>query len=137
MRHVGALPNLKHVVQLGVRGIMSGPHRLTHLPFESFPVHRLRQLPSEALEQLCKPDLPYYLSLDIDALDPSVAPGSPVLVPDGFGLLELRILLARVLKGRVLLGIDLVEVLPERDPAALTSYAAVQLLLEGMSCVSP
>lgn len=136
MRHVGALPNLKHMIQLGVRGILPVPHRLSHVPFESLSVHKLRQLSSEALESLCKPDLPYYLSIDIDALDPSVAPGSPVLVPDGFGLLELRRLLSRILKGRMLLGIDLVEVLPARDPAALTAYAAVQLLLEGMEYVS-
>lgn len=132
MRHVATLPNVKHLIQLGVRGILPSPHRLTQLPFESLSVHRLRTLSEEALGGLCLPDLPYYLSIDIDALDPGVAPGTPVPVPDGFGLLELRSLISRVLKARSVLGIDLVEVLPGRDPAALTPYAAVQLLLEAM-----
>ena len=73
----------------------------------------------------------YYLTIDIDAFDPSIAPGTGTPSHGGFlyyEVLELLQALARRSRGDVV-GIDLVEVAPAYDPAGVTSILAAQLLL--------
>jgi agmatinase len=133
LRHVCALPGVAHVVQLGHRGINQAAPVLPGVDYTSYPVERLRRLDAAARGALCRPDLPYYLSVDVDGLDPSVAPGTPAPTPDGFGLAEARALLREVTRGRRLLGADVVEVLPDADRPAITGLSAAQLVLEILS----
>jgi agmatinase len=72
---------------------------------------------------------PVYISLDIDALDPAFAPGTGTPCPGGFTPREVFDLLRR-LRGINLVGADLVEVLPDRDPADITSLLAAHLIFE-------
>ena len=68
-------------------------------------------------------DLPVYLSLDIDVLDPSAAPGTGT--PEMGGLTSRELL--RVLRGLTsfnLVGADVVEVAPAYDHAEMTTLAA-------------
>ncbi len=68
-------------------------------------------------------DLPVYLSVDIDVLDPSFAPGTGT--PEAGGLTSRELL--RVLRGLTavhLVGADVVEVAPAYDHAELTTIAA-------------
>ncbi len=68
-------------------------------------------------------DLPVYLSVDIDVLDPSIAPGTGT--PEAGGLTSRELL--RVLRGLTalhLVGADVVEVAPAYDHAELTTVAA-------------
>ncbi len=68
-------------------------------------------------------DLPVYLSVDIDVLDPSIAPGTGT--PEAGGLTSRELL--RVLRGLAslhLVGADVVEVAPAYDSAELTTVAA-------------
>jgi guanidinobutyrase / D-arginase len=68
-------------------------------------------------------DLPVYLSVDIDVLDPSAAPGTGT--PEVGGLTSRELL--RVLRGLTavhLVGADVVEVAPAYDHAELTTIAA-------------
>ena len=68
-------------------------------------------------------DLPVYLSVDIDVLDPSFAPGTGT--PEAGGLTSRELL--RVLRGLTavhLVGADVVEVAPAYDHAELTTVAA-------------
>ena len=68
-------------------------------------------------------DLPVYLSVDIDVLDPAFAPGTGT--PEAGGLTSREFL--RVLRGLTslhLVGADVVEVAPAYDHAELTTVAA-------------
>jgi agmatinase len=68
-------------------------------------------------------DLPVYLSVDIDVLDPSIAPGTGT--PEAGGLTSRELL--RVLRGLTavhLVGADVVEVAPAYDHAEVTTLAA-------------
>ncbi|WP_227268230.1 arginase family protein [Roseobacter weihaiensis] len=69
---------------------------------------------------------PVYLTLDIDALDPSCAPGTGTPVPGGPTTADVRRLL-KALEGINLVGADLVEVNPLFDPTGMTSVAAAYL----------
>lgn len=71
-----------------------------------------------------------YVTFDIDALDPSVAPGTGTPLVDGLYYQEARELLRGIAtKGKVV-GMDLVEVNPYLDTTGRTSLAAVRLMIE-------
>lgn len=72
---------------------------------------------------------PIYLSLDIDVLDPAFAPGTGTLEPGGLTSWELLTALG-ALRGANLVGADIVEVLPARDPGGRTATLAAKILRE-------
>ncbi len=71
---------------------------------------------------------PIYVSLDMDALDPAYAPGVSHHEPGGLTVREvLRVL--RRLRGPVV-GADIVELNPDRDPVGRTAAVAAKLVKE-------
>jgi arginase len=73
-------------------------------------------------------DLPVYLSIDLDVLDPAYAPGVSHPEPGGCST---RLLLSTIqqIKNPVI-GADIVELNPLNDPAGLTARAAAKLVKE-------
>ena len=72
---------------------------------------------------------PIYLSVDIDVLDPAAAPGTGCPEPGGPDSRDLfRFLVS--LEGMNLVGLDVMEVLPDVDPAAITAAVAAKLIRE-------
>jgi agmatinase len=74
-------------------------------------------------------ELPVYVSVDIDVLDPAHAPGTGTPEPGGLTTRELQLIL-RGLDGLNLIGADVVEVAPPYDHAELTALAAANLVYE-------
>jgi len=81
------------------------------------------------------PDMPVYLSFDIDGLDPSVAPGTGTPEPGGLSTSQ-GLEIIRGLYGLNLVGCDLVEVSPTYDPSGNTALLAANLIFE-MLCSLP
>ncbi len=83
-------------------------------------------------ERLLRPleDAPYYLSIDIDVLDPSAAPGTGYPVAGGPSSRQLLALLAALVTRRAPVAVDLVEVAPGLDPTGITAANAAQILLQ-------
>lgn len=73
-------------------------------------------------------DLPVYLSIDIDVLDPAFAPGVSHPEPGGCSTRLLISTLHRI-SNRVI-GADIVELNPRNDPAGLTARVAAKLAKE-------
>ena len=72
---------------------------------------------------------PVYVSIDIDVLDPSVAPATGT--PEFGGLLAHQLLqLVRGLKGLNVVAGDVVEIAPAYDHAGITSVAGANLIAE-------
>jgi guanidinobutyrase len=81
------------------------------------------------------PEIPCYLSFDIDGLDPSVAPGTGTPEPGGLtGAQGLEII--RGCYGLNLIGCDLMEVSPPYDTTGNTALLAANLVFE-MLCSLP
>lgn len=74
-------------------------------------------------------DRPVYVTFDIDALDPSCAPGTGTPVVGGLLTWE-ALAIIRALKGVNLIGMDVVEVAPAYDHAEITALAAATIALE-------
>ncbi|CDR43768.1 CYFA0S12e04126g1_1 [Cyberlindnera fabianii] len=74
-------------------------------------------------------DEPVYLSIDIDVIDPGLAPGTGTPEVGGFLTREL-ISMLRKLEDLNLVGADIVEVNPSYDHAETTTLAAAQIAFE-------
>jgi agmatinase len=70
-----------------------------------------------------------YLTFDIDCVDPAYAPGTGTPSIGGFTSAE-ALELIRSLKGANVVGADVVEVLPDRDVAGITSLLAGHIMFE-------
>ena len=73
-------------------------------------------------------DGPVYLSLDLDALDPAFAPGVSHFEPGGLSTREAISLINRF-EGH-LIGADVVELNPHRDPYGMTATVAAKFVKE-------
>jgi agmatinase len=75
-------------------------------------------------------EMPVYLSIDIDVIDPGLAPGTGTPEPGGWTTREL-IRILRGIEGMNVIGADIVEVSPAYDGAAeTTGLAAAQIAYE-------
>jgi agmatinase len=76
-----------------------------------------------------------YVSFDIDVLDPAFAPGTgtpEVGGPSTFQIMEV----IRALPEIDIVGLDLVEVLPDLDTGQITSLAAAGIIFEFLSLIA-
>ncbi len=77
-----------------------------------------------------------YISIDIDALDPSVAPGTGYAIPGGFTYREIWKILKEISKNFTIKGFDLVEVAPNLDlQNKMTSILAAKIIIEFMDFI--
>jgi agmatinase len=76
-----------------------------------------------------------YVTIDIDGLDPSIAPGTGSPTVDGLLYHEVRELLQGVSKMGKVVGFDLVEVNPMVDHYGQTSLLASTLILEFLGAI--
>src|SRR5919204_62648 len=77
-----------------------------------------------------------YLSVDIDVVDPGMAPGTGT--PESGGMLGRELLRAirRIVSSVDLCGMDVVEVSPPFDHAEVTSMLAVNCVMESVSALA-
>jgi agmatinase len=77
-----------------------------------------------------------YVSIDIDALDPSVAPGTGYAIPGGFSYRDMWKILKELAEVFKIVGFDLVEVAPNLDlENKMTSILAAKLIVEFMDFI--
>ena len=98
---------------------------------------RIEQLPPtlvaarERVDALLAADVPIYLTLDVDGLDPADIPGTGNPEPDGlrFGVVEsvLGRLIEGPTRGPGLVGADIVELAPALDPSGRSQVACARL----------
>ena len=74
-------------------------------------------------------DAPVYFTFDIDCVDPAFAPGTGTPCPGGFTSAE-ALTAVRLFAGLNVVGADVVEVLPDRDPAGITAFLAAHVVFE-------
>ncbi len=98
-------------------------------------VRDVRRLGSDGVLELIPQGARFYVTIDIDGFDPSIAPGTGTPSHGGFLYYEvLEILRGVAYRGEVV-GMDLVEVAPPYDPGGVTSILAAQLMMNLMGFV--
>lgn len=133
MRRAAELPWITGLTQIGIRNVSStardGYVAAREMGSDILSVRQTRQLGTAALLARIPAGGRYYLSIDIDAFDPSIAPGTGTPSHGGFAYYEVLELLAGLARRGEIAGIDLVEVAPAYDPSGITGILAAQLAL--------
>ena len=75
-------------------------------------------------------DVPVYLTVDLDVLDPSVFPGTGTPEPGGVSFDELRRAVTLVCSRAHMVGCDVNELSPPYDPSGISTAAACKIVRE-------
>ena len=127
------------MTQLGIRNVSSS-NRLDYdaarrAGSDILSVRDVRRLGTEAVLDRIPSGIDYYLTIDIDGFDPSIAPGTGTPSHGGFLYYEVQELIEGVAKKGNVVGMDLVEVAPPYDPTGITSILAAQLLMNAIGFI--
>lgn len=71
-----------------------------------------------------------YMSIDLDCMDPGVAPGVSVPAPGGLFPLDLIYMIKKISENLQILGMDIVELSPDYDLNQNTANHAARILME-------
>jgi agmatinase len=74
-----------------------------------------------------------YVSIDLDVLDSAQAPGHSLPEPGGISYRQLRAILAEVARRGRVIGFDVVELNPARDPSGITARVAAWIVTHFLS----
>ena len=133
MRRASEKSYVSGMTQIGIRNVSStakeGYIDARAKGSKIFSVRHLRKMGiDKILEQIPK-DKRYYITIDIDAFDPSIASGTGTPSHGGFNYYEILELLDGIIKQGKVVGLDLVEVAPDYDLTNSTATLAAQLLM--------
>jgi len=128
LRRIEALSGVARVLQIGYRGLTIGDERYLGETSTVVTTAQARALDAADVLRLMPPELPWYLSIDIDVIDPFHAPGTSAPVPDGLEPRWLGKVVGAMAGRRKIIGADVVEVNPRLDVGGITSAIAAELL---------
>jgi arginase family enzyme len=77
-----------------------------------------------------------FLSVDVDVVDPGMAPGTGTPEPGGLTSRQLLDAVRRIAMEMPLAGMDVVEVAPPYDHAEITAFLASRVVLEALSGIA-
>jgi len=131
----GAVPALKaeQIRQIGVRSVDLGEKRLVHdMDIEVFDMRYIdevgvRQTMQQALVDV-DADTHLHVSLDVDFLDPAIAPGVGTTVRGGPNYREAQLCMEMIADTGCLRSLDVVELNPALDMRNQTAELAVDLI---------
>lgn len=133
MRRASEQENVTGLSQFGIRNVSStakeGYDAARAVGSDVLSVRHFRKLGVETVLERVPAGKRYYVTIDIDGFDPSIAPGTGTPSHGGFVYYEVLEFLQGLSKRGEVVGIDLVEVAPDYDQSGSTSFLAAQILM--------
>ncbi|NDB50209.1 MAG: agmatinase, partial [Actinobacteria bacterium] len=131
-------------LQLGLRGYWPDDVTLNWMrdqgmrSYEMTEIHHrgLNTVLNESFARLTDGCDGVFLSVDIDVVDPGMAPGTGTPEPGGMTSRELLESVRRICLELPVVGIDVVEVAPPFDSADITAILANRVVLEALSAIA-
>ncbi|MDD5502039.1 MAG: agmatinase [Candidatus Thermoplasmatota archaeon] len=138
IKRASELKNVGKITQIGIRGLLNPQTFIEEGKKRGSKVitaaEAIKMGTKWVLSQIPK-SKNIYVTFDIDALDPSVAPGTGTPEPGGFTYLQMREMLAALPKKGNVVGFDVVEVNPLYDPAGVTAQTAARLIIDFLAAI--
>ena len=134
----GAVPG-NRFVQIGLRGYWPGPQVFAWMKEQGMRSYMMSEITDRGLDTVVDEAVAHaadgadavFLSIDIDVVDPGMAPGTGTPEPGGLTSRELLDTVRRLAKELHVVGADVVEVSPPYDgPGEVTAYLANRVVLE-------
>jgi agmatinase len=131
-------------LQLGLRGYWPEDETLNWMrdqgmrSYEMTEIHHrgMKAVLDESFATLTNECDGVFLSVDIDVVDPGMAPGTGTPEPGGMTSRELLEAVRRICLELPIVGIDIVEVAPPFDNADITAILANRVVLEALSAIA-
>jgi agmatinase len=121
------------LTQVGIRNVSStakeGYDSAKAMNSDILSVRQTRKIGPKNLVDRIPKDAKVYVTIDIDAFCPSIAPGTGTPSHGGFLYYDVLEILQCLAKQNKVVGIDLVEVAPDYDHSGSTTILAAQILL--------
>jgi agmatinase len=135
LRRVRELPFVERVISVGVRSLRTrredakahGDDGNTIIPAWDLHAHGI-----DALAGLLPRNANVYVTFDIDAMDPAIAPGTGTPEVGGLSYEQARRLIEIVFAENRIVGFDLVEMNPSLDVSEITALLSAQIMLEAI-----
>jgi agmatinase len=131
-------------LQIGLRGYWPPPETLDWMAQQGMRSYEMSEISSRTLNAVITEALTIalddcdavFLSVDIDVVDPGMAPGTGTPEPGGLTSRELLDCVRRICSEVPVVGMDIVEVSPPYDHSDITAMLASRVALEALSAIS-
>lgn len=140
MRRASEMAHIGKMMQIGIRGIGSSQYSdFQDAKANGNTIVTSREVRQKGIAHVIS-KIPqaknYYITFDIDGLDPSIAIGTGSPAPMGLLYEEASQIIEAVTKKGDVVGMDMVEVSPPNDNNGITCMYAAQLMLDAMSFIT-
>lgn len=136
MRRAAEKDYVTGLTQLGIRNVSStakeGYDAARAMGSDILSVRQIRKLGTEAVLDRIPAGARYYITIDIDGFDPSIAPGTGTPSHGGFQYYEVLELIDGLTRRGQVVGLDVVEVAPDYDHSGTTAILAAQILMNAI-----
>jgi agmatinase len=131
-------------VQIGLRGYWPEPETLAWMAAQDMRSYEMTEVVERGLDACLTEAFTratddcdgVFLSVDVDVVDPGLAPGTGTPEPGGLSGRQLLDAVRRIAMELPLCGMDVVELSPPYDHAEVTAYLANRVVLEALSGVA-
>ncbi|MFI5914566.1 agmatinase [Dactylosporangium sp. NPDC051541] len=131
-------------LQLGLRGYWPGPETLDWMAAQGMRSYEMTEIGARGLDECLTEAFAIatddcdgvFLSVDIDVVDPGMAPGTGTPEPGGLTARQLLDAVRRCCYELPIVGVDVVEVSPPYDHADITALLANRVVLEALSAIA-
>ena len=131
-------------LQIGLRGYWPEPETLAWMAGQRMRSFEMTEVVSRGLDECLTEAFAIatdecdavFLSVDVDVVDPGLAPGTGTPEPGGLSSRQLLDAVRRITMELPVAGIDVVEVAPPYDHAEVTAFLANRVVLEALSGIA-
>jgi agmatinase len=131
-------------LQLGLRGYWPEEQTLLWMRDQKMRSYEMTEIAHRGLDPVLDESFAIltdqcdgvFLSVDIDVVDPGMAPGTGTPEPGGMTSRELIESVRRICSELPVVGVDVVEVAPAYDNSEVTALLANRVVLEAMSAIA-
>ena len=131
----------RSLIQVGLRGYWPPPEVFEWMRDQGMPIHPMTEIEERGIDAVVDDaiveatehaDL-VYVSVDVDVVDPGMAPGTGTPEPGGMLTRELLRAVRRIARTVPLAGLDVMEVSPPYDHAEVTAMVGHRCVFEAVS----
>lgn len=131
-------------LQLGLRGYWPGPETLAWMAQQRMRAYEMTEITARGLDECLSEAFAtarddcdgVFLSVDVDVVDPGMAPGTGTPEPGGLTARQLLDAVRRCGYELPVVGVDVVELSPPYDQADVTAYLGNRVVLEVLSAIA-
>jgi agmatinase len=139
MRRISEMKHVSGITQIGIRG----PGSSSHHDFDDARAYgstiigprQFRQISAQGVIDMLPKETRFYVTIDCDVLDPSIAPGNGSPSPGGLDYYEITDVLRGIAERGEVVGFDFCEVAPMYDLTGMTCQVAARIILDFVGAI--